>query len=195
MNKSESKYFNTACLMDEAFLLLLEKKDYEFITVKEICAKAGVNRSTFYLHYESIDDLLAESVDYIMSRFYEQMSPVENGIVDKIDQLELSELYLITPQYLEVYLNFIKDNRRTLSALVKNHGLFRLDEVYGGMYKAALEPILKRFGVAAEDRGYLMAFYISGLTAIVNEWLRNDCAEPVEKISELMRRCVKEYKG
>ena len=29
MNKSESKYFNTALLMNEALLLLLEKKDYE----------------------------------------------------------------------------------------------------------------------------------------------------------------------
>ena len=58
MNKSESKYFNTALLMNEALLLLLEKKDYEFITVTEICKKAGVNRSTFYLHYLSIDDLL-----------------------------------------------------------------------------------------------------------------------------------------
>ena len=29
MNKSESKYYNTALLMNEALLLLLEKKDYE----------------------------------------------------------------------------------------------------------------------------------------------------------------------
>ena len=50
MNKSESKYYNTALLMDEALLILLEKKEYDFITVKEICEKAGVNRSTFYLH-------------------------------------------------------------------------------------------------------------------------------------------------
>ena len=56
MNKSESKYLNTARLMDEAFILLLDKKDYEFITVKEICEKAGVNRSTFYLHYETINE-------------------------------------------------------------------------------------------------------------------------------------------
>lgn len=48
MNKSQSKYFNTACLMDEALLSLLQKKDYTYITVKEICEKAGVNRSTFY---------------------------------------------------------------------------------------------------------------------------------------------------
>ena len=48
MNKSESKYYNTAVLMDEALLLLLETKDFDFITIKEICKKAGVNRSTFY---------------------------------------------------------------------------------------------------------------------------------------------------
>ena len=47
MNKSESKYFNTAEKMDRALLTLLEKKDLPYITVKEICAEAGVNRSTF----------------------------------------------------------------------------------------------------------------------------------------------------
>jgi hypothetical protein len=45
MNKNESKYFNTAVKMDKAFLALLEKKDFAYITVKEICEKAGVNRS------------------------------------------------------------------------------------------------------------------------------------------------------
>ena len=35
MNKSESKYFATAVRMDEAFLRLLEKKDFAYITVKE----------------------------------------------------------------------------------------------------------------------------------------------------------------
>ena len=38
MNKSESRYFATAARMDEA---LLTKKDFEYITVKEICEVAG----------------------------------------------------------------------------------------------------------------------------------------------------------
>lgn len=71
MNKNESKYFNTARLMDEALLLLLDKKEYEFITVKEICQKAGVNRSTFYLHYEGVEDLFRETVEMISERFFE----------------------------------------------------------------------------------------------------------------------------
>jgi len=69
MNKHDSKYFNTALYMDEALLVLLEKKDYEFITVKEICQIAGVNRSTFYLHYEKMDDLLEETVNYVSNKF------------------------------------------------------------------------------------------------------------------------------
>ena len=71
MNKSESKYFNTALLMDEALLFLLEKKDFEFISVKEICDKAGVSRSTFYLHYENMNDLLVEALSLINKRFYD----------------------------------------------------------------------------------------------------------------------------
>ena len=62
LNKQQTKYQNTAKLMDEALIRLLEKKNYEFITVKEICTKAGVNRSTFYLHYETMDDLLMETL-------------------------------------------------------------------------------------------------------------------------------------
>lgn len=65
MNKSESKYFNTALRPDEALIALLEQKDLEYITVKEICRQAGVNRSTFYLHYETISDLVNETVEMI----------------------------------------------------------------------------------------------------------------------------------
>ena len=69
MNKNESKYYNTALLMDEALLQLLEKKDFAFISVKEICQKAGVNRSTFYLHYENTDELLEETIERLNDRF------------------------------------------------------------------------------------------------------------------------------
>ena len=98
MNKNESKYFNTAIKMDQAFLELLEKKDFAYITVKEICHEAGVNRSTFYLHYETLDDLLKESVEYMNRHFLEHMGQ--------------DSLYLITPKYLKPYLSYIKRNKR-----------------------------------------------------------------------------------
>jgi hypothetical protein len=65
MNKNESKYFNTAIKMDKALIKLIEKKDFEYITIKEICETAQVNRSTFYLHYNNTSDLLKETTKYI----------------------------------------------------------------------------------------------------------------------------------
>ncbi len=71
MNKQESRYANTTSLMDEALLLLLEEKEFDRITVKELCQKTGVNRTTFYLHYDNMNDLLDETVEMINERFRE----------------------------------------------------------------------------------------------------------------------------
>ena len=92
MNKSESKYFHTAARMDRAFLELLEKKDFAYITVKEICQNAGVNRSTFYLHYETIADLLSESVDYLNAQFQNYMKTDSRAVVARLHDCPLDEL-------------------------------------------------------------------------------------------------------
>lgn len=53
-------------------------------------------------------------------------------------------------------------------------------------------PILDRYGVQEADRGYLMAFYMKGLMAVIEQWLKNDCRDSVERIAELMQKFVKE---
>ena len=87
MNRSESKYFNTALRMDEALAALLEKKDFEYITVKEICDAAGVNRSTFYLHYENTRDLLDETV-VLLSR---ETNPLTVEVRMEVESGEVKE--------------------------------------------------------------------------------------------------------
>ena len=89
MNKSNSKYFSTALRMNEALISLLEKKDMEYISVKEICKKAGVNRSTFYLHYETISDLIAETTETVNNRFMTYFSESKTDVLEKLDQQEL----------------------------------------------------------------------------------------------------------
>lgn len=39
--------------ISEALILLLEKKEFSEITIKEITKKAGVNRSTYYRNFKS----------------------------------------------------------------------------------------------------------------------------------------------
>lgn len=190
MTRSESKYFVTAAKMDEAFLNLLAKKDFEYITVKEICAAAGVNRSTFYLHYETVDDLLSESVSHINKQFLDHMRKDSKSFIDKIAICPLEELNLITPEYLTPYLTYVRDNKRIIRTALEKASVLPVEEAYLRMYHYVLEPILDRFGVAEADRRYIMAFHIRGLMAIVAEWMKNDCKDSIEHIISVIQGCV-----
>lgn len=50
----------TKKMIREALTELLETEELRKISVRMICEKADLNRSTFYLHYETLDDLLDE---------------------------------------------------------------------------------------------------------------------------------------
>ncbi len=192
MNKSESKYFSTAVKMDEAFLELIEKKDFAYITVKEVCEKAGVNRSTFYLHYETVSDLLAESAQYIIDQFVASMPHDTVDFLEKIPNRPLEELYLITPEYLTPYLTYIKEHRRIFKATVEQASVLRMNDAYQKLTRHVLNPILNRFQVPLDDQKYIMQYHISGLLAIINEWLKSDCADSIEHIVSVIRRCIKQ---
>lgn len=190
MNKSESKYFNTAKKMDIAFLELLEQKDFEYITVKEICKKAGVNRSTFYLHYETISDLLSESAEYINRHFIDYMKINSVDFMSKLNDCPIEELNLITPEYLIPYLSYIKEHKSIFKTSVKNASVLSMDKSYSAMVKYVIDPIMNRFKIPQERRNYIMSFYISGLMAIISEWLKDDCKESVENLIAIIEDCV-----
>ena len=195
MNESESRYFNTALLMDEALLQLLERKDLEFITVKEICERAGVNRSTFYLHYENISDLVQETVEMIDSRFQACFSESTDDFTGSIQRKELSELVLITENYLKPYLQFIKDNRSIYRAAFRNPGGIGAYEKLEYMKKYILEPIMSRFNIPAEHHEYYIAYYIDGTMAIIRKWLAGNCSDSVDMVASIMEECVRPESG
>ena len=189
MKKSESKYFNTAVRMNQAFLELLEKKDMEYITVKEICETAGVNRSTFYLHYETIDDLLAETIQYLNRQFRTHMESQTELFVSKIQVCPLNELHLVSPTYLIPYLKYIKQNKRLFRTALNSSASLRLERTYRRMMRHVFFPIMERFQIPESDREYMVAFYVNGLMAILSAWLKHDCEDSIEHICAIMR-CV-----
>ncbi len=193
MNKSESKYYNTARLMDEALLALLAKKNYEFITVKEICEKAGVNRSTFYLHYETVNDLLTESVEYIAKQMRDKFQGENLIDTSRLETCPLEELVLITPQYLKPYLEFVRENKSVFIAAASQPGALGTNQILGKLYDNIFNPILARFGIAQQDRKYHMAFYLNGVYAVIREWICNNCKEDIGDIADLLIRCIRPH--
>ena len=189
LDKSESKYYNTACLMDEALILLLEKKEYSFITVKEICEKAGVNRSTFYLHYETMDDLVSECIEYVGNKINKKFS---NKVINKqiIKDSKLEDLLLITPDYLLPYLEFLKENKAIYKIAYSQPNVLKEQQVVNHLYKNIFEPILNRFLVPINEQKYMMNFYLSGISSVMMEWINNDCKEDAQTIVKILIKCL-----
>ncbi|MCD8354380.1 MAG: TetR/AcrR family transcriptional regulator [Clostridiales bacterium] len=191
MTKAESKYFNTARKMDEAFLRLLEQKDFEYITVKELCAEAGVNRSTFYLHYETIADLLTECVENMNRQFSEYFQTTLSEFQQTIRTATLEQLFLVTPDYLVPYLTYISEHRTVFKVALAKPEIMRTDQTYASLFCTIFDPILQRYGVPEEERDYLLAFYIQGMMGIVRRWLLLDCQTTVDDIARIIMNAVR----
>lgn len=189
MNKAESKYYNTAIKMDEAFLELLNKKKFEFITIKEICEKAGVNRSTFYLHYESTNDLLIEAGEYINNKFFSYFAGTDIETVE-ISSLNNEDLNFVKPKYLIPWLKFIKDNKILFKTIIKRFKTLALFTSYNDVFGNIIKPVLQRLIPNETERSYILMFYVEGIIAIVKEWIKNDCEMDVEEISNIISNCV-----
>lgn len=68
--------------------------------------------------------------------------------------------------------------------------MLNLDKSYSAMVKYVIDPIMNRFKIPQERRNYIMSFYISGLMAIISEWLKSDCKESVENLIAIIEDCV-----
>lgn len=188
MNKNESRYFYTASLMNEALLYLLEKKDFDFITIKEICQKAGVNRSTFYLHYQNMNDLLEETIENLNKKFIESF-PKDVSLEKAINE----DLILTREKYLTPYLKFIKENKRIFMVIVNKKATFKSEDTFKRMYKHIFTPIINYFDVKEEEKEYILEFYTKGVLAIIFKWIERDCPDEETLIIDLITRLTKKY--
>ena len=190
MNKSESKYFNTAVKMDLALISLLKKKPFEYITVSEICEAAGVNRSTFYLHYETVGDLLHEAARYLIDDFLSYFSNDVKSISFNISDCELPDLIFICDKYMKPYLTYVKEHKDVFGTVLFHVQTFRFEDVYKRMFEHIFNPILCRFNYPKENRKYVMMYYLNGINAIVLEWIKDDCNKTIEEIESIISACI-----
>lgn len=71
MPDTDLRVQRTKKLLKEQFKKMFLEMDYEKITIKELCERAMINRRTFYLHYNSIDDILNEILSEMAHDFLE----------------------------------------------------------------------------------------------------------------------------
>ncbi|MBQ2302696.1 MAG: TetR/AcrR family transcriptional regulator [Oscillospiraceae bacterium] len=190
MNKNESKYFSTAEKMDSALMEILKTKSFEYITVSEICKKAGVNRSTFYLHYENTRDLLEETIRNMMDNFVSYFVP--DGKISPInfEESQKDKLVFISEEYLMPYLSYFKENRKIFLTVFENGKLFGFEETYEKLFNNIFDPILDVFKYPESERKYVMAFYLNGINSIMIEWIKEDCTKSEKEVVKIINDCI-----
>lgn len=190
MNRSETKFHNTALKMHEALFRLLEKKEFSDISIMELCAEAGVNRSTFYSHYDNTCDLIKDAYRERLQEFFKSYSKSLEDIAD----LDAAESIFISPDYLMPYLAFVKENKQFFKVYMNNLQSFDADDVYTFLIEKVFLPIYQKNGIS--DRtiaNYMSKFYLQGITSIVVEWVNRDCADDEYFICEIITMCVRPY--
>ncbi|MDE7405339.1 MAG: TetR/AcrR family transcriptional regulator [Clostridiales bacterium] len=192
MNRSESKFENTASKMRRAFLTLLESKEFADISIMDICKTADVNRSTFYAHYDNTYDLLKEAFESMIANFQSECD--FDNPVDLSDMRNLSkeDLNLASPKYLLPYLKYIQKHKRLYRIYSDNAHVFETSKMDDYMIENIFAPIYAKHGVTDKKLiFYMQKFFFKGIDAIIHEWVRNDCEDDILFVCEIITYCVR----
>lgn len=98
----------TEALLVEAWRLLATTANGKPLTIKRLCEKAGVNRGTFYLHYESLDEIRLQEEERIVRTILSIAERFDGHIVSSADPAaELTDIFAPV-------LNFVTANRNDI---------------------------------------------------------------------------------
>ena len=174
--KNNSRYKASSEKIETAFLALILNHKYEDINISQICEQANINRSTFYCHYDDINDLVIK----IESKFAKSMASIFDYGLKQNHQA-----------FVEMF-TFIKENKYFYKAF--------LSIPYQTLAEANTKiDVLRNIGEKTNiDRTnnigifYRASFFGAGIKEMCRLWLERDCIESPEEMAKLL---LDEYKN
>ena len=160
-------------------LMTQEHRPIGKITVREICERTGIHRSTFYAHYRDIFDLV-DKVEQNMSR------QLTESFFRKLDENASArdcfiELFTFIREHSNFYLYYLTES--------KQYGILQLAWDPIRERAGAMNADPTRFGARTEEEmAYHGVFFLVGITAVVRMWLQKGCRETPADLYDLLRR-------
>ena len=165
--KTDRRIKITKRLLKDAFTEMLKEKDIYHISIRELCEKADVNRTTFYKYYGNQFDLLDEMENDLL-RSIEETFNEEN-----IDEARGIEKILL---FLEKDIDF---TRLLLNSSVDAefpNKLFSLATVTRTVEKTMAN-------IPIQEREYIHRFLLYGAYEIIRTWVNKDNRESAKEMS------------
>ena len=153
--------------MQDALIELLRNQPLGSITVKALCERADVNRSTFYAHYASIEELLHDIED-------ETMAWVTTALEQLLAQPDSAGIEHV----IERICQYIADNRKHLQVLMSPKADIGFQQQLLGLIysqRGVGEQLQSSAGYPAEAQ-MRMRFAVSGSIGLLQYWLATDLA-------------------
>lgn len=184
--RNDRRVRRTKNAIQSAFLKLIFEKDINKITIKELCERADINKSTFYLHYQDIYDLEAQ--------FREEIS---EKVCHIIMDYELGELIPKAPEIWLRILNLPLDEGMILSSLKDTSLKYIIEDM--GTY--AIHAILNKLASTLPQQDeellwkhhILTTFIISGFLGVLRSFDKKELIqkEAFEKIAEGLEKGIR----
>ncbi len=165
----------TKQLLSEALIRMLQETPLHAVSIRELCERAGVNRTTFYNHFGSQYELL----DDIAQRFLDDIAG-QLASADADNRESVQERVTTVFAYLEEHL--------MLARLLLNNNvdprfaekLFSLPKITDLLHAALGE------GPDAERQDAVISFAIQGSYRLLLEWINRDDRRPAERQAALV---------
>ena len=161
----------TKGLIALAVYALMFRKDYEEITVKEICEKAGISRMSFYRYYNKKDDIFVNYCDERFEEFYNSIHSFDNIAV-----------YDFTLRMFR----FINKYKRQIIVLKKANREFMLLNQLNSYAKYIISNLKNNEVIENKNNPLLGPFLAGGLFNVLMIWVDSDKELPPEEVNDML---------
>ncbi len=164
--------YNTKQLLGKTLKELMAEKPFDKITVSELTKRCGVNRQTFYYHFETIIDLfqwvLQEEANPLMEEF--KQNPYE------WKEAVLHILY------------FIKENDAAVLCALRSIENMQVRsffiEYFREIFSKLFDFISAGLDVDEDFKNFIITLHITGAAGLAIQWLESGMKQSPEQLTE-----------
>ena len=160
-----------------AFEELICEKDYESITVKELCDRARINKKTFYHYYETLDALLSEMQSEMSTEYIERIK--DYNLPEDLDKVNRAFFVFSAEQGLAY-------EKITCSGTY--HSI--RDEMVESVNDAGWSKSKKYQKLSDYEKKLLMGFINNAVLTAYRQWVEDGKKLPLDEVVAVTNRIV-----
>jgi len=177
--KPDRRIRQTRDRLGDALIALIQEKPIDEVTVQEVLDRAGVGRSTFYVHYRDKDDLFLSELEDALEMWTTALSR------------KREQSRRVAP--VAEFFAHVADARRLYRALVDSGRIHAFFDLAEGYFARGIARRLKEIGGTNPDQRDLDArshALAGNVLSLLKWWLDRGAKESPKSIDELFHRMV-----